>query len=239
MKNILTKLNAVMAEVDYIQKDKRNTHQGYTYASEKAIKDALHKFLVKHKVVFYVETNNIRVDNNTTILDVTYHFVDADSGEEVKGVFVGTGQARDDKGNWGAVTGAIKYILTSTFLIPTGDDPENSENESGKPKIALKSSPPLSQSKLTCKKCGAVANEKSGTTKGGKAYHGIFCSTGDKGHTEWLFDNVPMTVEKPLESSPIASRVIVARYSNGLCTGCHAPEERPHARTCEFLREAA
>lgn len=44
------------------------------------------------------------------------------------------------------------------------------------------------EEKTTCDVCGAVASEKKGTTKGGKPYHGIFCSSGDKSHTKWLWN---------------------------------------------------
>jgi hypothetical protein len=42
---------------------------------------------------------------------------------------------------------------------------------------------------LTCDLCGNPAIEKRGTTKNGKAYHGIFCSTEEKSHTRWLAVN--------------------------------------------------
>lgn len=42
------------------------------------------------------------------------------------------------------------------------------------------------ENQLTCDLCGNPAIEKKGTTKSGKAYHGIFCSTEDKSHTRWL-----------------------------------------------------
>lgn len=38
---------------------------------------------------------------------------------------------------------------------------------------------------LTCPVCGEPAIEKSGVTKTGKSYHGIFC-TQDKAHVQWL-----------------------------------------------------
>lgn len=41
---------------------------------------------------------------------------------------------------------------------------------------------------LKCKVCNAPAVERRGTTKGGKAYHGIFCSTKDRSHTKWIWD---------------------------------------------------
>lgn len=41
---------------------------------------------------------------------------------------------------------------------------------------------------VLCEVCGKPAIEKKGTTKGGKAYHAIFCSTEEKGHTRWLWN---------------------------------------------------
>lgn len=41
---------------------------------------------------------------------------------------------------------------------------------------------------LTCEKCGAPAYEKSGTSKAGRPYRGIFCTTEDRSHTKWLYD---------------------------------------------------
>ncbi|MCL5433325.1 MAG: hypothetical protein M1524_04405 [Patescibacteria group bacterium] len=36
-----------------------------------------------------------------------------------------------------------------------------------------------------CKTCNAIAQEKSGTTKDGRAWKGIFCSA-EKDHVEWV-----------------------------------------------------
>lgn len=41
---------------------------------------------------------------------------------------------------------------------------------------------------VVCEVCGKEAVEKKGTTRGGKPYHGIFCSTEDKSHTRWLWN---------------------------------------------------
>lgn len=50
--------------------------------------------------------------------------------------------------------------------------------------------PPSAQNVKTriCAVCGEASVEKQGTTKGGKNYHGIFCSTGERSHTQWLWD---------------------------------------------------
>lgn len=42
--------------------------------------------------------------------------------------------------------------------------------------------------KTACEVCGQPATERKGTTKTGKPYHGVFCSTEDKSHTRWLWN---------------------------------------------------
>jgi len=41
---------------------------------------------------------------------------------------------------------------------------------------------------VTCEVCGQPANERTGVTRGGKQYHGIFCTTGNRSHTRWLWN---------------------------------------------------
>lgn len=130
---ILSKLGLIMSECDYIQKDARNKHGGYNYASERAIKEMVGGSLRRHGVLFQISTANSRVltgtgtdkINNMIVVDATYTFWDIESGESITGTFEGYGQFRDDKGGYAAVTGLIKYILTSVLLIATGDDPES------------------------------------------------------------------------------------------------------------------
>ena len=138
MKNILAKLHLIMLDVDYIQKDKKNDHHKYSYASELAIKRDVGAACRKHKVVPQLSTSNARVMElpadkygnlpSATIIDCEYTFHDVDSGESLSGTFVASGPGRDDKGLWAATTNAIKYIFTSNFLIPTGDDAESDNN---------------------------------------------------------------------------------------------------------------
>jgi ERF superfamily protein len=141
-KNILAKLYAIMSEVGYIQKDKKNTFHGYSYLSEKAIKETLHPLLVKHRVLFLPTTadfENKEVETATksgtrrsilTTGNLGFRFVDVDSGEFYEGSMAAAGMDEGDKGTYKAITGALKYILTTSFLIPTGDDPEDDRNDS-------------------------------------------------------------------------------------------------------------
>lgn len=144
--NLYQKLHAIMTEADYIQKDKRNESQKYNYASEAAIKEKLHGLLVKYGVLFIPSTNEIRhevftLHNDTkegtktrdvllTTVKGAARFVDVATKDELLVGIVGSGSDSNDKGTYKAITGALKYALTGSFLIPTGDDPENEEKAS-------------------------------------------------------------------------------------------------------------
>lgn len=146
---IYKKLHSIMSECNYIQKDKKNDHFKYSYASEAAIKDALHGLFVKHGVIPCFSTAEHEVNEYKrndkgqaqyrTTLALAYRFIDIEDGSEMAGVVHGSGVDGEDKGTYKALTGALKYCLTSTFVIPTGDDPEHENGDkpqrTAKPKV--------------------------------------------------------------------------------------------------------
>lgn len=135
-KSLLQKLHKIMSEVDFIEKDKTNKHFNYNYVSEYAIKTELHKRLVAHGILFNLNVAEATREGEVTTAKFSYRFIEVETGQELTGTFVGQGYDSTDKGIWKAVTGAIKYILTSTFLIPTGDDPEDDSKEVDRPSRA-------------------------------------------------------------------------------------------------------
>lgn len=48
--------------------------------------------------------------------------------------------------------------------------------------------PQIISNTALCDVCGQPAVQKKGTTKNGKQYHGIFCSTEDRSHTRWIWN---------------------------------------------------
>src|SRR3954470_24654936 len=138
---LVEKLYNIMSDVSYIQKDRKNTFHNYTYASEAAIKNAVHSALAKYRVLFFPVQAHVmslerghgaKQDENLTTIKLSYEFINVDNPtERLSGSFEGTGSDKGDKGAYKAITGALKYALTSTFLIETGDqvaaDPENDE----------------------------------------------------------------------------------------------------------------
>lgn len=127
-KTIHQRMHSAMKALDFIAKDKTNDFHKYNYASEQAIKEAVHAQLVEHGILFHMNfVDLIRNDGNNLLFVVfEYSFINVDNPEDfIKGQFIGSGEDKGDKAIYKAITGAIKYALTSSFLIPTGDDPEN------------------------------------------------------------------------------------------------------------------
>jgi hypothetical protein len=132
---LATKLVAVMRSVQYIQKDAENKFHGYRYASEAAIKNAIHSALVDNGLAFFPSFSEVEhfpwsdtrqgKTQYVTRVKVTVVFVDSDTGFASHPIHsYGYGIDGEEKGIYKAVTGALKYALTSFFLIETGDDPE-------------------------------------------------------------------------------------------------------------------
>lgn len=147
---IWKKLHACMRDLAYIQKDSENRFHGYRYASEAAIKNAVHAAFVRHGLVMLVsivDTERIEAPPTSkgkqqwiTKITIEYRFVDTDTGDERRGLFSGQGIDGEDKGLYKAITGALKYLLTTTFLIETGDDPEQETDQGQRVKAAQRKS---------------------------------------------------------------------------------------------------
>lgn len=136
---LIRKLAAIMAAVDRIPKRGHNQFHGYKYATESDVVEAVRKELADRHVMLFTNVINretIEIKNrkgNTeymTHVDAEFTFVDGETGETHTFRMSGGGQDSGEKGVFKAITGTKKYALMTTFLIPTGDDPEN-DSDSG------------------------------------------------------------------------------------------------------------
>lgn len=134
-KGLIRKLAEVMAAVERVPKRGRNTFHGYDYATEADIVAVVRKELAERHVMLIPQVNShdrVELGPNKkgepreplTILSMTFTFIDGDTGEGESRQWLGVGQDGGDKGVYKAMTGAAKYFLMKTFLMPTGDDPE-------------------------------------------------------------------------------------------------------------------
>lgn len=122
--SLLKKLHLIMQEVERVEKRGRNDFHKYDYVKAEDVILQVRKLMVQHGVHLFSDVESVAHDAELTTIQTVHRFVDVDTGEAVRIHFSGVGADKGDKGIWKAVTGALKYVLTSTFLIPTGDDPE-------------------------------------------------------------------------------------------------------------------
>jgi hypothetical protein len=135
---IIRALNAVMQEVDYVQKTGENDFHKYTYASEADVLDKLRPAMVKHGLVLIpsiAQVSNVDAYGNTTVM-MNYtlaHTSGAVWPEKIGAAGCGGDKNRNgvgDKGLYKAITGANKYLLFKLFQIETGDnEPEDPEGD--------------------------------------------------------------------------------------------------------------
>jgi len=126
-----------MKSVKYIQKKGFNNFHKYSFVTESDVVEKIREELARRNVMLIpsVKKRDIREHTNQkgnieyiTTLEVEFTFIDGDSGETISFTSVGEGQDPGDKGPYKAMTGAQKYALMKTFMLPTGDDPESDEN---------------------------------------------------------------------------------------------------------------
>lgn len=126
------KLVAIMRSIGRIEKDKEVTGgQRFKYLSEEAMKTIIQPLFIEHGVM-PVPINMELLDKRLSptekqVIDtvrLTYEFIDTETGVSVVAMAIGTGADMTDKSSGKAITNALKYVLHSMFVIPTGADPE-------------------------------------------------------------------------------------------------------------------
>ena len=157
--SVYKKIHNIMTSIGIIEKDKTNDFHKYKYASEFAIKKAVHEALVNEKLILQLSEKSHTKKAKITTVTFEYCFINIETGDKMCGLFSGSGEDKGDKGLYKAFTGCLKYLLTTTFLIPTGDDPENDKKEDDKkedkkeqPKPQSKAEPKTATGKLVLTK---------------------------------------------------------------------------------------
>ena len=166
MQKIASKLIQVMAECSQIPKNGVNDFHHYKYATSADVLEKVNSALVKHKLASVVTPEVLQASEvlnskgnaeQRVTVKVTITLVDAESGESVLLVGLGSGQDVGDKAVMKAQTAAIKYAYLMSLAISTNDDPEadsrTDENSSRhEPSTANSSN---TSSTLQCSDCGS------------------------------------------------------------------------------------
>jgi len=124
-KNIHQRINAIMSDVKYIQKDRAVGNQ-YKVTSHDAVTAKVRIGLVEHGVTAIPTITKHEIDGNMTIVDLRMRLTNIDDPQDfVEADFFGYGIDKQDKGPGKGTSYAKRYALLQMFQLETGDDPEN------------------------------------------------------------------------------------------------------------------
>jgi ERF superfamily len=133
------KLAEVRRRIGYVQKRVHNERNNYNYVTAADIAGAVGDILAELGVVVVprlesishepARTGRSEVEHVARVV-MAYTFMDVDTAEEITVKVAGEGLDAGDKAPYKAMTGALKYALLQSFLLATGDDPEDERADS-------------------------------------------------------------------------------------------------------------
>ena len=133
--NLREKFAEVRRRLGYIRKRGHNERHNYSYVMAADLAGAVGDILSGLGVVVVPQLQSISTEtprsSNERIARIVmnYRFVDARSGEELTVRVAGEGADTGDKAPYKAMTGALKYALLQSFLLASGDDPEDERGD--------------------------------------------------------------------------------------------------------------
>ena len=127
--NIAQRISAAMADVDYIQKEKKHGMQ-YTIVSHDAVTAKVRPILHKHGIVYYPRDMHVNQSGNRTeaCFNVRFENID-DRADYIDVATFGYGVDGQDKGPGKAMSYGVKYALLKVLGLETGDDPDTVQDE--------------------------------------------------------------------------------------------------------------
>ena len=122
--NIYQRLAAAMADVTYIQKEKKQGMR-YTIVSHDAVTAKVRPALLKHGIVYHPIGLEFDQVGNRTEVCLAVRFVNIEDPADFFDVpSLGYGIDDQDKGPGKAISYAVKYALLKALGLETGDDPD-------------------------------------------------------------------------------------------------------------------
>ena len=133
--NLREKFAEVRRRLGYIRKRGHNERHNYSYVMAADLAGSVGDILAELGVVVIPQLQSISTEtprsSNERIARIVmnYRFVDARSDEELTVRVAGEGADTGDKAPYKAMTGALKYALLQSFLLASGDDPEDERGD--------------------------------------------------------------------------------------------------------------
>lgn len=129
-------LRKALNEKGVMKRDKVNDFDHYQYFSEAGYKQLFTDLFSAHSLELtaseaaYEEmTSNSEKQPNARKVTFKFTLTDCETGFFEESYVSGEALDKGDKAGFKASTGALKYYLANTFMVATGDDPENESPE--------------------------------------------------------------------------------------------------------------
>lgn len=128
-------LRADLADRGMQKNEGNNTYDKYKYFSEAQYKLLFTELFAKHKLELhfdemeYTAFEGPEKQANGRMVRVRFTLTDVETGFSEDATITGEGIDKGDKAGYKAYTGALKYYLADTFMVATGDDPEQDSPE--------------------------------------------------------------------------------------------------------------
>jgi len=123
--NIHQRINAVMKDLAYVQKENKKVNNQYTFVSHDAVTAAVRGPMVKHGITSIPTTLGHSQEGNRTMVDVRVTLSNMDDPTDfITSDTFGYGIDQQDKGPGKAYSYAKKIAFLQIFCLETGDDPE-------------------------------------------------------------------------------------------------------------------
>ncbi len=123
--NIHQRINAVMAEFNYIKKGKDIVAKGkklYSVTGHDAVTKMIHPLLVKHGINLIPSGESMSQEGNRTRIEMVFAWVNIDKPEDhIQQKWFSYGIDYSDKGPGSAFSYAQRYITLKTLHIETGE----------------------------------------------------------------------------------------------------------------------
>lgn len=120
--NLYQRLNKVMEEVGYVQREKKSGMQ-FAIVSHDAVTGAVRPSLVKWGVLATMPEMAIEQVGNRTELRCIVRFINVDNpADQLDVKSAGYGLGQDDKGPGKAMSYAYKYALMKTLMMEAGEE---------------------------------------------------------------------------------------------------------------------
>lgn len=133
--NILQRLNAVMEQVKFVQKEKKQGMR-YSIVSHDSVTKLVRPKMVENGIVYWPIDMHIEQVGNRTQLTCKVVFASIhDPADKIEVATAGFGIDDQDKGPGKAISYAVKYALLKALGLESGDDPDEEQDAVLKPSI--------------------------------------------------------------------------------------------------------